>query len=95
MKVIFNHSKLWIAIARHAFQWGDSNYLKYTGDVSLLLKQYIRIYESIVIFYTGPGGPSDYYAGFTMTLDAKCFFANYTDYFSYQFLELMYLFCVF
>ena len=33
--------------------------LKYTGDVSLLSKQYIRIYESTVIFHTGPGGHSD------------------------------------
>ena len=44
--------------------------LKYTGDVSLLLKHYVRIHESNVIFHTGPGGHSDYYAGFTMTLHA-------------------------
>ena len=44
--------------------------LKYIGDVSLLLKQLIRIYESTVIFHTDPDGHSDYYAGFTMTLHA-------------------------
>ena len=48
--------------------------LKYTDDVSLLLKKLIRKYESTVIFHTGPGEGggvhSDYYAGFTMTLHA-------------------------
>ena len=43
-------------------------HLKYTGDVCLLLKQYIRIYESTVSFHTDPGGHSDYYSGFTMAL---------------------------
>ena len=42
---------------------GNPEMLKYTGDVSLLLKQKIRIYKSTVIFHTGPGGHSEYYAG--------------------------------